>query len=44
MRPWTRASVSRMPKEAGDHTFMPNPVYMANPSPNVQNAINPGNP
>jgi len=26
------------------HTFMPNPVYVANPSPNVPNVINPGDP
>jgi hypothetical protein len=26
------------------HTFMPNPVYIANPAPYVPNAINPGNP
>jgi hypothetical protein len=26
------------------HTFMPNPAYVANPSPNVPNVINPGNP
>lgn len=26
------------------HTFVPNPAYQANPSPNVPNAINPGNP
>lgn len=26
------------------HTFMPNPAYVANPSPNVANVINPGNP
>ena len=26
------------------HTFMPNPAYVANPSPNVSNVINPGDP
>jgi hypothetical protein len=26
------------------HTFMPNPSYVANPSPNVANVINPGDP
>jgi hypothetical protein len=26
------------------HTFMPNPVYVANPSPNIPNVINPGDP
>ncbi len=26
------------------HTFMPNPAYMANPSPNLANVINPGDP
>jgi hypothetical protein len=26
------------------HTFMPNPDYIANPSPNVPNVINPGDP
>ena len=26
------------------HTYMPNPAYVANPSPNIANAINPGNP
>ena len=26
------------------HTFMPNPAYVANPSPNVPNVINPGAP
>jgi hypothetical protein len=26
------------------HTFMPNPDYVANPSPNVPNALNPGDP
>lgn len=26
------------------HTFMPNPAYLANPSPSVANVINPGNP
>ena len=26
------------------HTFMPNPAFVANPSPNVANVINPGNP
>ena len=26
------------------HTFMPNPAYVANPSPNVPNVINPGDP
>jgi hypothetical protein len=26
------------------HTFMPNPAYVANPSPNLPNVINPGDP
>lgn len=26
------------------HTFMPNPAYVANPSPNLANVINPGDP
>lgn len=26
------------------HTLMPNPAYQANPSPNIPNVINPGNP
>ena len=26
------------------HTFMPNPAYVANPSPNVPNVVNPGDP
>jgi hypothetical protein len=26
------------------HTFMPNPAYIANPSPNLSNVINPGDP
>jgi hypothetical protein len=26
------------------HTFMPNPAYVANPSPNLSNVINPGDP
>jgi len=30
--------------ELRGHTFMPNPAYVANPSPNVPNVINPGNP
>jgi len=30
--------------ELRGHTFMPNPVYVANPAPYVANVINPGNP
>ena len=26
------------------HTYIPNPAYIANPSPNIQNVINPGDP